>query len=122
MTITGLQENIGRWLEEQRVKITGRVTAFQVEVPPSPLGWVRIEDRLPELGEIVWLWEQGRGPWIGSRGDPDSEGWLWGNAYGSMWHNGAKWDADVEQDDEYKPTHWQPLPLLPNVKDEPTRK
>jgi hypothetical protein len=77
-------------------------------------GWVRIADRLPELGEIVWLWEEGRGPWIGSRDDPDNEGWLWGNAYGAMWHNGVKWDADVEQDDEYKPTHWQPLPLLPN--------
>lgn len=77
--------------------------------------WVRCEDRHPALGEIVWLWEEGRGPWIGSRDNPDNEGWLWGNAYGTMWHNGVKWDADVEHDDEYKPTHWQPLPLLPNT-------
>ena len=78
-------------------------------------GWIRTDERLPELGEIVWLWEEFRGPWIGSRDCPDFEGWLWGNAYGTIWRNGQKWDADVEQDDEYKPTHWQPLPLLPCV-------
>lgn len=80
--------------------------------------WVRCEDRLPELGEIVWLWEEGRGPWIGSRDDA-GEGWLWGKAYGSIWHTGEKWDADVEQDDDYKPSHWMPLPPMPNGPHEP---
>jgi hypothetical protein len=66
-------------------------------------------ESLPPMGEIVWLCEQGRGIWVGSRED-DADGWLWGNTYGNYWHNGQKWDGDCEQDDDYRPTHWMRLP------------
>ena len=87
-------------------------------VPGS--AWIECAAQLPELGQIVWLYEADRGIWIGSRDDADSEFWLWGNAYAALWHNGKEWDADVEQDDDYQPTHWMPLPELPNAPDETT--
>jgi hypothetical protein len=75
--------------------------------------WIRTEDRLPEEGQMVWL-HDGTNTWIGSR-EHEGDGWLWGNSYGNIWHNGAKWDGDCETDDDYKPTHWLPLPELPNT-------
>jgi hypothetical protein len=75
--------------------------------------WIPTSDRLPELGQAVWLYEPGRGMWIGSREDT-GDGWLWGNYHGSIWHNGVKWTGDSEQDDDYQPTQWIPLPDLPS--------
>jgi hypothetical protein len=69
-------------------------------------------DNLPPLGEIVWL-HDGHQSWIGGRDMVDSDFWLWGNTYGSVWHNGVKWDGDLETDDDYKPTHWMRLPDPP---------
>lgn len=76
--------------------------------------WISCDDRLPELGEIVFLHEKDRATWVGSR-DMAEEGWLWSNSYGSFWFNKTlnKWEADTEQDDDYKPTHWTPLPIPP---------
>jgi len=45
----------------------------------------------------------------------DSEYWLWGNAYSSIWHTGVNWDADNETDDDYQPTHWMSLPNPPTA-------
>lgn len=44
----------------------------------------------------------------------DSEHWLWGKCYGSIWHNGKKWDGHIESDDDYQPTHFMYLPEAPN--------
>lgn len=77
-------------------------------------GWEAVgDDNMPPMDEIVWLYD-GRTIWIGGRAD-DCDGWLWGNTYGSIWHNGLKWDGDLETDDEYKPTHWMRLPEPPNA-------
>lgn len=72
-----------------------------------------VADHLPDIGQMVWLHENGR-TWIGSR-DDGGDGWMWGNSYGHIWHNGEQWDGDCEQDDDYSPTHWMPLPTPPNV-------
>ena len=69
-------------------------------------------ETLPPLGEAVWLWD-GETIWLGGR-DDDGDSWLWGNSYGSIWHNGTGWDGDLETDAEYKPTHWKRLTELPN--------
>lgn len=78
--------------------------------------WNTITDEttLPPLDEIVWLWD-GQRVWLGGRAD-DGDCWLWGNTYGSVWHNGKKWDGDLETDDDYKPTHWLRLPNPPNIR------
>lgn len=75
-------------------------------------GWNRIDTMLPDIDQVVWLYD-GKMVWVGSRSYMDSEYWFWGNSYGSFWHNGENWDADCEVDDDYKPTHWKPLPILP---------
>ena len=74
--------------------------------------WISVEDRLPPLDRIVWLFRPKYGPFIGCRTD-DGDGWLWANSYGSQyWHEG-KWEGDAEIDDDYDVTHWMPLPDPP---------
>lgn len=76
--------------------------------------WRPITKDEPSLGHICWLWD-GRNIWIGGRDMVDSEYWLWGNCYNSIWYNGDKWDGDIETDDDYQPTNWMPLPNPPNA-------
>lgn len=75
------------------------------------LEWISVEERLPEFAVPVWLRENDRA-YIGGR-EYDGDGWLWGRCYSSpYWVEKARaWSADIEWDDEYKPTHWMPLPL-----------
>lgn len=81
-------------------------------------GWRPVcQKSMPAFGQIVWLFD-GKRVWLGGCED-DGEGWLWGNTYGQIWHNGMNWDGDLETDDDYKPTHWMPLPEPPNRKGQP---
>lgn len=75
--------------------------------------WQRITEHAPQCGDVCWLWD-GRTMWIGGRDMVDSEHWLWGKCYGSIWHNGKKWDGHIESDDDYQPTHFMYLPEAPN--------
>lgn len=45
-------------------------------------GWQSVGVDLPEMGVPVWLYQPGRGIWIGGRGEVNAEeGWLWGNSH-----------------------------------------
>lgn len=82
------------------------------------MNWIPIEQKLPEIDQIVWLYNANTYiPWIGGRAEDDSDDehifWYWGNTYGSFWHNGVYWSGDIEIDEDYQPTHWMPLPELP---------
>lgn len=85
------------------------------------LGWIAVSDRLPEMGEAVFLIDPNYGKFVGSRGWGE-DGWLWGTSSGAVWHNGQRWDCDCHQDADYQPTLWHALPALPNVKDERPRR
>ena len=99
-------------------KLNARVIErIQIEAHSSA-DWLEVTEDNPKLGDIVWLWD-GKNIWVGGREMIDNEDWLWGNSYCSMWHNGQEWDADLETDDDYKPTHWLPLPSPPNEKGQP---
>ncbi|MGS0941595.1 DUF551 domain-containing protein [Pseudomonas luteola] len=78
--------------------------------------WISVKDKLPEIGVPVWLYEPGCTPWIGWRGE-DGEFWLWGNCYGSGYeYQAGEWiSVDLIIDDDYQPTHWQPLPDPPSL-------
>jgi len=71
------------------------------------------EDNLPPLGEPVWLWD-GEIIWTGGRVPRLRKNWSWASCYGRVWHDGQNWDAELEEDDDYKPTHWMRMPILPN--------
>jgi hypothetical protein len=92
-----------------------RKPSQDVQSPASAgsAAWTLMTEAMPALDEIVWLWEEGRGPWVGNRSD-GGEGWLWTNCRGAFWWNGKKWDGDAEADDDYQPTHWMRLPEPPN--------
>jgi len=85
-------------------------------------GWILCVDRMPDLDEIVFLFAPPDWIIVGNRSD-DGEGWLWGRCYGHFWWdaNASRWDGDCEQDDDYKPTHWRPLPYPPNESSSATR-
>ena len=96
------------WLEEE---LDLKAKAGQHE---TIVMWRIVEDNPPPLDEIVWLFD-GFKTWIGGRAMVDSEYWLYGNTYGSIWHNGKKWNGDLETDDDYKPILWKPLPEPPQA-------
>ena len=70
--------------------------------------WVRIDQGLPPLGMLCFL-ETERGVIIGSRDDVVDDGWIWSEGCGTPWHNGDKWECDLEGDD-IQVTNWMPLP------------
>jgi len=79
--------------------------------------WTRITDdpaTLPPMGEIVFLADD-EDMWVGDRGGADGDGdnWLWSWAEYGPYYNGSNWQCDWCEADEYQPTHWHPLPALP---------
>ena len=83
--------------------------------------WIPVGERLPDLCEPVWLL-QGDSIWVGERGECEEGEWLWGNCYGDFYWNSniQKWESSTaEQDDDYQPTHWMPLPTPPAAKPDP---
>lgn len=87
-----------------------------MSVQPNSGNWRRIDEAndatLPPMDIPVWLVE-GEGPlaiFIGGRASDGEGGWLWGRCYLMPWHDGRRWDGEIEQDDAYHPSHWMPLP------------
>lgn len=100
-------------LATKLVRQSDHLAALDAERAKVPQ-WVSVDERLPDIDVPVWLYEPGRGAWVGCRSD-SGEGWLWGNTYGnhSLRADGS-WSAwGHEVDDDYRPTFWQPLPALP---------
>jgi len=109
-TLCDLAERVSRERDGLRKRLND-----DLSIPAPCSAWIRCDARLPEMGLLVWLYDElTKTPWFGSRDEPGADGWLWGNAHGAIWHDGSKWDGDVEQDDDYHPTHWRLLPSLPN--------
>lgn len=80
--------------------------------------WIRVEDQEPPLDTPIWLYA-GNKIFIGGlimAGGIDDEFKAWANANMSAWNRcDGSWDADLEFDDDYHPTHWMPLPSLPTI-------
>lgn len=80
---------------------------------PGASEWQPIETAPHEVP--VWLLSEDIGIWIGELGY-DGESWLWGNCYFSVSYAGGEWTAhDSETDDDYRLTHWMPLPAPPGA-------
>lgn len=80
--------------------------------------WISVKTRLPPLDAVVLIaYPSGYDgspvySW-GARID-DSEGWCWGagGRFGVRPDKDPGWN-DIEVDDDYPVTHWQPLPKPP---------
>jgi len=85
--------------------------------PQSADGWIACSERMPDEDEPVWLCE-GEHVWIGTRAYDD--GWCFTKCYAVPYWTGLVWeDPDAEWDDDYRPTHWRPLPTPPSVAHRP---
>lgn len=79
--------------------------------------WINVKDELPDLEQPVWMIEKDR-IIIGCLCNYDGGGVIWCLIdklhYGEYFRKtkGYPWDFDIESDDEYRPTHWEPLPDL----------
>ena len=79
--------------------------------------WIKAEDELPPLEQVVWCRTPQDQIFVGGRViDDESEKWMWANTYGSFWFNGENWTGDLLDRDEvgdyYQVTHWMALPQL----------
>jgi len=94
------------------------------DIQAHGMAWTPVEAGLPALYMPVWLYEPGRGIWIGARGDA-GDGWLWGSTNGSHYYAettggvGAWRFREIDVSHDYRPTFWMPLPMAPalNVAD-----
>lgn len=128
------KEEIGSWFDETHIRVLSELMEPNlVEIGVSVReqgdetwkvlcgdGWQSVGVDLPEMGVPVWLYQPGRGVWIGGRGEVNAEdGWLWGNShrdcYSTAGEGGLLWHSDtLEIDDDYQPTHWMLLPQPPS--------
>ena len=86
---------------------------------PAPAsGWQPIETAPDETP--VWLTDASGNIWIGERGY-DGDCWMWGNTYMAVYQrtDGTWASSDNEWDDDYQPTHWQPLPAPLSAQEQP---
>jgi hypothetical protein len=76
--------------------------------------WLSVSDEcLPPLDIPVWLYmPEIRQPLIGCRTEHNGE-WCWARCYDDIWFDGA-WKTSTAEMDDMKPSHWMPLPLPPN--------
>lgn len=78
--------------------------------------WIPTSDEVPPLNLPVWLFEPGRGIWVGERFDfGGGDNWAWANTYGSQrFQADGTWYAPSNEIDlDYHPTHWMRLPEPP---------
>src|SRR4051794_11888083 len=65
---------------QETARVAARSAASQSPTQVESSGWVSVEERLPAVGEMVWL-ADGDDMWIGARAfgcdDCDVQGWLW---------------------------------------------
>lgn len=82
-------------------------------------GWIAVTDRTPPEDVPVWCSINGSEPWHGAycyaEGDEeDGAGWAWMRCDSRPYFLNGKWKCDdIEWDDQYDVTHWQPLPTPP---------
>ena len=83
--------------------------------------WIKFEDQTPPEGVPVWFYS-GTHIWVGCyeySDDAEPAGWFFGNTYGSHFWSKTEgaWDKmDNEWDDDYKVSHWMPLPNPPEAR------
>jgi hypothetical protein len=77
--------------------------------------WISVDKRLPDIARPVWIMLDDGSAIIGGRGLGADGDWFWCNAYGSQYLDklGNWCCTNLALDDEYLPTHWQPLPEPP---------
>lgn len=76
--------------------------------------WVAVADGLPKIGVPVWMRFESGLIVIGEMGMVSDDEWLWGQAYGGARYVKGRWEVDdSDTDDDYRPTHWMPLPEPP---------
>jgi len=106
--ITNMQTPvIGMQLADQYVKIKSIARQALKEHAANKEGWVRVENRLPEVGEIVLVW-------VGDSANTSVK---------HFYTSSGKWKS-LEKTilpEYYIITHWQPLPTPPTDSNEPTK-
>ena len=76
--------------------------------------WISVNNELPELEQPIWMYFDGKIK-MGCLSNYGNEGWLW-CALDYMPYcikSTQKWDIEPISDDDYKVTHWMPLPKPP---------
>lgn len=78
------------------------------------MSWISIKDKLPPTNQMVWLYNQPEKLiWLGAYAHIPNEGCLWATSNGPLYAKEI-WILSQLEIDDINPTHWQPLPELPN--------
>lgn len=75
--------------------------------------WIDVKEKRPKEGEIVWaILENEHSPIMAMREFISEEGgYAFTRVYDIPFWSGSKWYAEAHYDEDYKVTHWQPLPI-----------
>lgn len=127
---TPIESGIHNYLGDQIQQLVDRMfDEAEAEAAPRPItltpspgetlsnGWKKIDDELPDLGKLVWLYEPGSRIWIGDRSMINAETWVWTYCDGQPYYTcNNTYDGDCLADDDYRPTMWHELPECPAQK------
>jgi len=97
------------WISSVPFRQNG-IDSIAVYIHPPASEWVKVDERLPDLGAPVWLALENGSIIIGCRAD-EGDGWLWEKCFSMPWINAKSvWECYAEMDDHYEVTHWRELP------------
>ncbi len=78
--------------------------------------FINTKERLPEVGQLVWLFDSKRRLiYLGERVDIGGK-WLWAVSYGKPYFMRGKIAADCQKDDFYDFDYWCEVPEVPEIK------
>lgn len=88
----------------------GRVKEAEPAAAEGQAGWISVQDRLPELGVLVFGLTEGGALSVFCRDDGGGEGWLWAQQH---WAWNLADPMGIECDDDYDVKFWCPMFAAP---------
>jgi hypothetical protein len=104
------RERFNYWWNNKKENISEKESAW--EAWQAARWWIPVEEELPEEDQIVWAYDtvNSIGPYFAVLTYQDEE-WVWSRVYDPYYYNG--WKANDVELDDIVPTHYRPLPELP---------
>jgi hypothetical protein len=109
-TYPDAETNGGGMNETALVDFFAGIISAEPAAAEGQAGWISVDDRMPELGVLVFGLTEGGALSVFCRDDGGGEGWLWAQQHWA-WNIAAP--EGIECDDDYDVKFWRPMFAAP---------